>query len=363
MANHSIGGQTQRFDRAQQRIAAGTVGGEHTVPYGIAGSGVTGTIDDSDPRIEYGTFDGTTFTTIDQSTMVTNGQLSVGYAYDGPAGGTYHSLNTSGVACKFKFIGSQIGIMIGMHQNGAAFQVYIDGQLAKGRLSYFSPLATFATTVSATDTTIPVFNGDGLLSAAGEVCIGNEIISYASKDAYNLYGCTRGLYGTTAAEHQAQETVYSWANTPTADYSSNMYGSRRIPWSNHLLAPGEHEIIVVHNGTGTVDFDGFVISEIVSARNIRTFIDTWTWTGPTDANGFANIGPLNTLSPQDIVQIGYIGHTQTSPTTAAGASTLAKLAVRATGTSSLPYYYIHGGPPSTSVTIVVSVILVGGLSM
>lgn len=363
MANHSVAGQTQRFDRSQQRIAAGTVGGEHAIPSSIPGTGVAGFVDDSDSRVTYGTFDGTTFTAIDQDTMVTNNQLYVNYAYNGLAGGTNHVLRAINVACKFKFTGTQISVLVGLNAAGANFKVYIDGQLAKGRLAYFSPLATYTTNISATDTTIPVLTTATLFSGSNEICIGNEIISYTTKDAYTLYGCTRGLYGTTATSHDPIETVFSWSDTPNSIYGTDYFASRRVAWSNHLLTPGEHEIIIVQTGSGNVAFDGFLTSETVSGKNIRTFIDTWQYSGTTDVNGFMEIGVLSSLNPEDVIQIGYLGHTQTTPTTAAGASTLGKLAVRATGTSSLPYYYYHGGPASVSVTVAVYAIYIGGTSI
>lgn len=50
-------------------------------------------------------------------------------------------------------------------------------------------------------TTIPVASTTGQLAVNGYVRIEDEIIFYTSLDATNLFGCTRGFMGTTAAAH------------------------------------------------------------------------------------------------------------------------------------------------------------------
>lgn len=70
---------------------------------------------------------------------------------------------------------------------------------------------TGSTTLSAgindSVTTVPVTSTTGFKSS-GEIRINSELISYTSVDATNFLGCTRGVFGTTAAAHTSSDDVF-----------------------------------------------------------------------------------------------------------------------------------------------------------
>ena len=80
--------------------------------------------------------------------------------------------------------------------------------------------------VTALDETWVVYNDDGL-PATGTLKVDDEIVSYSSRRAGTLFGVKRGLYGTTAAEHDPQYmTHYQYVGWlyygPTALLADNL---------------------------------------------------------------------------------------------------------------------------------------------
>lgn len=72
--------------------------------------------------------------------------------------------------------------------------------------------ATLAANISDADDSLTVtrpypFDSDDWPKAGGFLYIGTECLAYASRDAGNLYGLTRGIRNTTAAAHTAGYTV------------------------------------------------------------------------------------------------------------------------------------------------------------
>jgi hypothetical protein len=62
---------------------------------------------------------------------------------------------------------------------------------------------------STADATLTVSSTSGFYSTNDYVMIGNEKISYATKDATHFYGCVRGDYKTKTASYVAGQMVYS----------------------------------------------------------------------------------------------------------------------------------------------------------
>jgi hypothetical protein len=67
--------------------------------------------------------------------------------------------------------------------------------------------ATLATSIGATDTQITVSDASGF-NNTGFIKIGNETIQYGYITGNTLYNCFRGQNNTTAAAHNAGDTVY-----------------------------------------------------------------------------------------------------------------------------------------------------------
>ncbi len=72
--------------------------------------------------------------------------------------------------------------------------------------------ATLGANISDADTSLVIakpysFDFDDWPKAGGFVYVGTELLMYASRDAGNLYGLTRGIRGTTAASHTAGDAM------------------------------------------------------------------------------------------------------------------------------------------------------------
>jgi hypothetical protein len=91
---------------------------------------------------------------------------------------------------------------VAVNTNTLLSDYYISGTT----LNVWPPLSAAADTdqlnggINASVTTI-VLDDATELSKAGRILIENEKISYAYRDDTTLYGCTRGIEGTTAATH------------------------------------------------------------------------------------------------------------------------------------------------------------------
>jgi hypothetical protein len=72
---------------------------------------------------------------------------------------------------------------------------------------------TLASTILATDTTIPLSDTSGLANS-GFIKIGNEVIGYPNTSGNSLINCYRGQNGTTAAGHSSGAAV-SVQNLPS----------------------------------------------------------------------------------------------------------------------------------------------------
>lgn len=79
---------------------------------------------------------------------------------------------------------------------------------------YFYPMSgttynttTLTSSITSSDTTIPVANAGSFITTNGRITIGSEIIQYKYRDLLNFYECSRGLEGTTAASANNGATV------------------------------------------------------------------------------------------------------------------------------------------------------------
>ena len=85
---------------------------------------------------------------------------------------------------------------------GRPIQMWFNRQSGQSNTS----LATLASTITSTATTIPVSNAS-YLSTTGFIKIDNETISYSNVTGNNLINVNRGQNGTTAAAHTAAAVI------------------------------------------------------------------------------------------------------------------------------------------------------------
>lgn len=363
MANWVNRGRTLGADVRSDRIAAGTVGGEHVVQSGIPGKKVSAIIDDTDPRITYGLVSG-------YGSSVAN--FTVSATTDWQFGGTYtviggtSSNGTPGSGALFRFTGSSITVLGGTNVNSGTMRVYIDGVETKGRIPIYCGFRIAGTTgqsvISASDTTIPAFANSGSFASAGTLYINGELITYTSKDANGFYGCTRGTSNTVAVAHNANETIYQW-DSSIGLYSARDFGSKQILYHNPLLSNGDHSIIIIAetnatSGKARIYFDGFATGSLLGASNIFTQIATLTVDCTTDGNGHQDLGGI-VAQNNDIARLALIGVTQSS-TEATNTTNMVKVGLKyPSGVDYQPYLYIHNGPLSASFTITLTFAFIG----
>lgn len=290
MANHSISGQTQKVDRAQQRIAAGTVGGDHILNSSIAGKNLNSIASVFDNRLSYG---GSWYVS---STVFAEDYLG------------YQAISyVAGSTATLSFTGTSIAIVGQTSNQGGRFDVYIDGELAQGMVNSATVLAASYYTaggLNATDTEILVASvGD--LATSGIVQIDDEQIYYSGVNTVTetLTGCIRGYNNTVAEIHNAATTV-TQVNSVVETYSE--YGMQRIIlWRTNRLSPGDHTLRIVmrtdysSSATPTIQIyiNGFIIGGVLGASNINTNIRYIKVTSvSTDGNG--NTGIIG-FSPSD----------------------------------------------------------------
>lgn len=283
MAQHSIGGQVNKLDLAQQRIAAGTVGGDQIMNSSIAGKNMNSIASTFDNRLTY------TGSWYVASTVFAEDYLG------------FQAISyTAGSSATLNFTGTSIAIVGQTSDQGGRFDVYIDDELAYGMVNSATVLAASYYTsggLNATDTTIYVASvGD--LASSGIVQIDDEQIYYSGVDtiAETLTGCIRGYNNTAAAIHNAATTV-TQVSSMVETYSA--YGMQRIIlWRTNRLVPGDHTLRIVmrtdYNSSAIptiqIYFNGFIIGGILGASNINTNIRYITVSSvSTDGNGNTNI--------------------------------------------------------------------------
>lgn len=356
MSLHTIDGVTPQFDLRHDRIAAGTIGGSLSLPHGLTASGVTSVVDDADPAINYGTFGG--------SLAAFNSSLGQGYTQRGTQtviGGTAtNGVSTS--AAQLRFNGSSIGVIGGTNPFSGVMSVYIDGVLTAGRVPIMVGLhaPTSTTTpnvpcVAIGDTSVTALTIPSGFPSSGTILLGNELLTYSSK--------TSTVFTTSAAtkNHYANETVYLWASSVDLSDATN-FANKRLLYYNPFLTPGAHSIIIVVSTGATgftrIYFDGFITGSLVGASNLFTQTGTIVASTSTSSNGHGDLGSF-IINNSDVSIIAILGYTQTSPTTETDNTTiLGKLAVKY-GSSPDPFMYLHNGPTSTTVNLLITFMYIG----
>lgn len=358
MSVWSLNGQTPRSDVRAERIAAGTVGGEHTVPRGLVGRNVTSIIDDTDPRITYGTYTGGAagFGLYGSLSFAQLGTQTV-IGDDGSAKGT------AGAAAHTAFTGTSIGVMGSTNPYSGTMTVLIDGVVTPGRVPVFVslhvPSNVNAPAVLAADATINTLAIPAAIPSTGVLMLGGELIAYSGKTSTSFTGCTRGYKGTIAGDHYANETVYLWDSSVDLGTTTN-YGNKRLLYYNPFLAPGDHTITIYSSSGFTtynlIYFDGFIVGSLLGSQNIFTQTGTITASVTTDGNGHCDIGTI-VSNNSDVSIIGILGYspdnTETSNTTP-----MAQLGIKY-AQSGEPYFYIHNGPASTTFNVLISFTYIG----
>lgn len=355
MAIWSVDGETPKKDVREQRINAGTVGGEHVLTSTLGGRQVRSIIDDSDPRILYGFAPGYG-ATLENLTNVATSDFQYGGTYT-VIGGTAGT-GTPGDAAQLRFNGTSIAVLGGFNPSSGNMRVWIDGVETKGRIPIYTGFRLSSGSqniITATSTTVPALAGALNFAAVGTIYISGELIPYTSRDANGFYGCTRGAQ---AVAHNANETIYQW-DSSIGLYSAS-YASKQILYYNPLLSQGEHTITIIAetnstSGNAEIYFDGFVVGSLLGASNVFTQLATLTISVTTDGNGHADLGGI-TASNNDIARLAFIGMTQ-SNTESTNATTMCKLGIKYVGNQ--PQYYVHNGPLSASFTITLTFAFIG----
>jgi len=282
--------------------------------------------------------------------------------------GTYVYSSDANAAIQLKFQGSSVGI-IGMANafGDSAATVYVDGQVAYGRIPtmaplYFTPGSAMSTPVVTDDsTTVTAYIPTGFASS-GYIIIGDEVIKYSSLSGNNFTISERGAFGTKQVDHYMNETVYQWSNV-LSFYNSSGNSTGQLLWYNPFLAAGPHTITVVCSGGGKVYFDSFVVGSLIGASSMALQVGTLTTSCTTSANGHGEFNIIQT-SNTDVQLVGVIGYAQTSPDAYSdNATTMGKLGVKWPTSSgsldALPVFYIHNGPASTTVTVQITFAYIG----
>ena len=86
---------------------------------------------------------------------------------------------------------------------GRPIQVWVNRQSAKTNATS----VTLSSTITSTDTTIPVSSTLGL-TTTGFIKIDSETIGYTNVDGNSLINCSRGQNGTTAASHTSGAAIF-----------------------------------------------------------------------------------------------------------------------------------------------------------
>jgi hypothetical protein len=364
-------GNTLSADVRGERNAAGTVGGEMVQPQGLLARGLNAIIDDTDTRILYGGLNGSANAFVqDQNNLLNNNMTQTIIGGRGVA----YPTGVSGSAAQLKFKGTSIGVMGGTNPYSGVMSVFIDGVAAAGRLPVYIPIyigngGANIPALNATDTTIVAYGTNAGFLSSGTVLIGSELITYSgiSTDGngnYNFTGCTRGALGTTAQQHFASESIFAWASTIDLSTATD-YSTKQLLYYNPLLSPGDHTITISvtvgNTGYSRIYFDGFITGSLVGAQNLFTQTGTVTVSVITDANGHGTLGNLF-YPPSNVTLIGMLGYTQTSTETS-NATAMAKVGITRsssyTNGETWPFFYIHNGPPSTTVTLIFTFTYIG----
>jgi hypothetical protein len=359
MALHNDSGLNS-IDNINQRIGAGTIGGEHIVPGSVGGRRINQIIDNTDPRVLYGYY-GTGTATFTQQTSAPFTR-----------GGTTIWTQTANGAMQLQFDGTSIGVIAPSNPTGDfSAVVYIDGEVAYGRIPImssqgFPPGGSSLSTpsISTTATTVTVTDSSNFESS-GYIIVDSEIMAYSSVAANIFTISSRGAFGTQVTDHYYDATVYQWSNT-LSYYNPNGFDTQNLLFYNPFLSNGPHKITLVCSGVGGFMYlDSFLVGSLIGSKSVNLQTGTVDVTVTTSANGHADIGALQT-SNADVQICGVIGYTQTSPTTQIdNANVLSILGVRydtvasGSGQTWQPIFYIHNGPGSTSVTIRITFSYIG----
>lgn len=351
MALHNVEGLNS-IDNVVQRLGAGTIGGEHIVPGSLGGKGAISTIDNTNPNVVYGYYG----TGTASFTRQTGAPFS--------SGGTVVWTESPNAAIQLKFVGTSVGIIAPTNPTGDdSAEVYIDGELAYGRVPIYSSQGFPGGSSSLSEPSVPVggttvnVTDDSNFAASGYLIIDDEIIEYSSVSSGVFTISERGALGTQEVDHYYDATVYQWSNI-LSFYNTSGWATKELIFYNPFLSNGPHTITMVCSGGGGDMFlDSFVVGSLLGAKNINTQTGTAAVTVTTSANGHVDIGALTSVNT-DVQIIGVVGYEQTIPSTGTDtANTMAKLGVRydvvATGGSQAwqPIFYLHNGPAVTAVTV------------
>lgn len=297
MSIHSVKGEIPHLDVRSERIAAGTVAGDHVTPGSLGGSTLTSVVSPFDPRLSYS---GSWTAHVGLDAMDFLGENLQG--------------TTPGSTVNLNFSGTNVSVIGRTAPFGGRADVYVDGVLQGGRTNTFTFLSASYNLggLNATDTSIAV-NSTSAFNSSGYVQIGSEVISYSSTDSTHFLGCTRGVAGTKASTHMTGSSVYSYSSV-IEGYSPDQQ-PRITMWSNNMLPPGNHTLsLVVRSDSNpassatTLYLNCFVVGGAIGAGNIVTHLDYETYPGVSiNSFGYSTLGFTLTTSTTDQQVLGVVG--------------------------------------------------------
>lgn len=344
----SVDGKRPSDDLRNERLAAGTVGGEFATPGSFNARTLNTVITPFDPRVSFG------------------GTWSV---YRGLEPDSYLGMgavsSTPGSNITVTFTGTSITVFGKSTSGGGYMDVTLDGVSTRGKVNTYTTLAlgTYGITgLNSSDTSV-VLTSASALTAPGYIQIDGEVISFSGISTNTLTGCVRGASGTQAASHSSSAMVYG-LNSLVNFYSPVV--QQRIPvWSATNLSPGTHTLTLTlrsdHDASSS-GFDctiaGFVVNGVVGASNITTVLD---YIGPRsvtfDASGVATalFSPSPLTTNQQI--IGYIGCGAYTSGTTSGFTPCFMSIDPTAGATSIRFYCPTA--PSTTKDVYISVLAIG----
>lgn len=216
---------------------------------------------------------------------------------------------------------------------------------------FFAAATTLSGQLNSSATTIPVVSAASYQSA-GRIMIDKEVINYASKDATNFLGVTRGVDGSVAASHtsgtrigQYQCNLSSQGGVPNLSPPSNIGGKRTITESIQLEAgiivgnaayytwnnPTEKQVVQIAGianlkATALVSYaDAWIVGD--NATALRFNGSTWTNTnsGITGSHDLTSVSAISAAEAWTVASQGRVyrwNGTTWSSTTISGTPTL-----------------------------------------
>ena len=124
-------------------------------------------------------------------------------------------------------------------ENGGTYNDVTPLRLTATNNTYFqAAFTTLSSSITATQTTVPLTSGTNFSTVGGVVQIGAEQILYSAVVSNTLTGCTRGYGGTTAAAHTTSANVGCATLVVTAATASGVQANDFVTFSSAVSLGG-----------------------------------------------------------------------------------------------------------------------------